>query len=632
MKQGDFINNTYRILQPLGSGGLGEVYLGYHENLRKYVVIKKIREYCRNLVNVRSEVDILKGLHHMYLPQVYDFVQVETEIFTVMDYISGQDLQQYVNQGVYFPEEQLVKWMKQLLEVLEYLHSRTPRILHCDIKPGNIMITEEGNVCLIDFNISLDGENNKDLVGISSSFASPEQAKKAEYKLRYGSGEGIELDPRSDLYSLGAVFYYLMTGVLPNAKRENFLEITELYHLYSDSLENIVAKAMYPEVKDRFKDASDMRKAVEHMYRWSNEYRRLNRLTWAVDIGFGVLVILFLAVSIIGWQGMKREAFSDACSSYIRQVEWLTYAGDTEEAKELLEAGTDLLSQESYQNQFSRNKKKKAGVLYAAARSACILGEYETAEEYLKEAVSLDSSEAEYYRDLAIACAENKNLRDARKALEEALFLGLSKSDVSLVKGEIALRSEDYETAYACAESAAESQDGEIQTRAAILAMSASEQLGNTGDCVTLLEQTADRLGGTEKIFWYRCAGELAYGLKDYETAQRCLLQVKESGLALVSDLYTLASAYEDDEQLDACKELLVELLKTYPENYRMYLQLSRVCYRLEMQKSAAVRSLAEAAEYYKKAEMYCEAAGEKPSADAQMVQMKNILVQSGQL
>ena len=109
----------------------------------------------------------------MYLPQVYDFVQIGTDVFTVMDYIPGHDLKYYLDRGQQFDEKQILIWLNQLLEVLEYLHTRSPKIIHCDIKPANIMITEEGNVCLIDFNISLDGENNKELVGLSTQFASP---------------------------------------------------------------------------------------------------------------------------------------------------------------------------------------------------------------------------------------------------------------------------------------------------------------------------------------------------------------------------------------------------------------------------------------------------------------------------
>lgn len=68
MYTGQLLNHTYRILEPLGQGGLGTIYLGYHENLQKYVIIKRIKDSCANRVNVRAEADILKSLHHRFLP------------------------------------------------------------------------------------------------------------------------------------------------------------------------------------------------------------------------------------------------------------------------------------------------------------------------------------------------------------------------------------------------------------------------------------------------------------------------------------------------------------------------------------------------------------------------------------
>ena len=145
----------YTIIRHLGKGGIGEIYLAYHENLRKQVIVKKVKDHCVDIMDSRIEVDILKNLHHRYLPQVYDFIQVNGGIYTVMDYIPGYDLEYYCNRQMHFSEEQLLFWMQQLLEVLDYLHTRKPPILHCDIKPANIMIQEDGDICLIDFNIRL---------------------------------------------------------------------------------------------------------------------------------------------------------------------------------------------------------------------------------------------------------------------------------------------------------------------------------------------------------------------------------------------------------------------------------------------------------------------------------------------
>ena len=149
------LNETYQIIRPIGKGGMGVVYLAYHLRLQKYVVVKRIAQNITGRLSARTEADILKNLHHPNLPQVYDFVQEGSSVYTVIDYIDGEDLGSYIRSGYVFSEQELVRWMRQLAQALEYLHSRTPPVLHMDIKPGNIMIDRQGNAVLIDFNISL---------------------------------------------------------------------------------------------------------------------------------------------------------------------------------------------------------------------------------------------------------------------------------------------------------------------------------------------------------------------------------------------------------------------------------------------------------------------------------------------
>lgn len=317
MREGDYIKGMYRIIRPLGSGGLGTVYLAYHENLQKQIVVKKVKDKIANLVDSRIEADILKSLHHMYLPQVYDFIQLEEGIFTVMDYIPGCDLKYYLSKGIKFEERQLVFWMKQLCEVLQYLHSRKPPVLHCDIKPENIMITPEGNVCLIDFNISLDGENNKDLVGVSSRYASPEQIQRAENIRWYGTGGSVRLDGRSDIYSLGAVFYEMVTGRPPRGGGEATCPVTDMPHTCSDALANIIRKAMEKNPSRRFASAARMGQALQHMEEWGSSFRKICFLVRAADVAAAALSIVLICTMAAGWQGMRREDFSDAYENYM---------------------------------------------------------------------------------------------------------------------------------------------------------------------------------------------------------------------------------------------------------------------------------------------------------------------------
>lgn len=264
---GEIIDHTYQIMQKIGSGGTGDVYLAYHIRLQKYVVVKRIKDNYVGQVNVRAEADILKHLKHTYLPQVYDFVQRERQVYTVMDYIEGCDMESYIRSGCLIDEDILIKWLRQLCEVLEYLHSRTPPIIHSDIKPANIMITKEGNVCLIDFNISLGGDDSSQISGISLPYASPEQYGKAVLYRNGQEHRHIILDGRTDMYSLGASFYYLMTGYPPAGPYERNISLAHQKIPYSEGLAAVIDKSMAPDSSGRYESMGQMLKAVNKIGR-----------------------------------------------------------------------------------------------------------------------------------------------------------------------------------------------------------------------------------------------------------------------------------------------------------------------------------------------------------------------------
>ncbi len=173
------IASTYEIIERLGSGGGGVVYLANHIRLNKKVVLKADkRELTAKPEILRREVDALKDLSNPYIPQVYDFFTENETVYTVIDFVDGESMDKPLKRGERFSQAQVIKWACELLDALSYLHSPThgtpPRgIVHSDIKPANIMLTPTGDVKLIDFNIALAlGEEN--VVGLSAGYASPE--------------------------------------------------------------------------------------------------------------------------------------------------------------------------------------------------------------------------------------------------------------------------------------------------------------------------------------------------------------------------------------------------------------------------------------------------------------------------
>lgn len=171
------IASTYEILSKIGSGGGGVVYLARHLRLEMLVVLKADKRRLSAAPEaLRREVDSLKKLTHQYLPKVYDFIEENGVVYTVMDYIEGESLDKPLKRGEVFSQPQVIGMADQLLRALIYLHSRPPHgILHADIKPANIMLTPQGDIRLIDFNIALAlGEKGAVRVGLSRGYASPE--------------------------------------------------------------------------------------------------------------------------------------------------------------------------------------------------------------------------------------------------------------------------------------------------------------------------------------------------------------------------------------------------------------------------------------------------------------------------
>ncbi len=170
------LEGTYTIIGPLGSGGTASVMLARHIRLQKDVVIKKTRAFVRDESRMRREVDILKNLRHSYLPQVLDYFVIGGYAYTVMDYIPGNTLFSIVSSKGRLPEDKVIKYARQLCEAVNYLHSQLVPIIHGDIKPENVIITPEDNICLIDFNISGISKDGKAYTyGYTDGYSAPEQ-------------------------------------------------------------------------------------------------------------------------------------------------------------------------------------------------------------------------------------------------------------------------------------------------------------------------------------------------------------------------------------------------------------------------------------------------------------------------
>ncbi len=262
LEQGTLLNGRYRIVDILGQGGMGSVYRALDENLGVEVAVKEnlftTDEYSRQF---RLEAVILASLRHQNLPRVTDhFVMEEYGQYLVMDYIEGEDLRQRMERLNTIPEEDAILVGAAVCDALSYLHTRRPPVLHRDIKPGNIKITPDGRVYLVDFGLAKLIQGSQTTTtgarAMTPGYSPPEQ---------YGTAR---TDPRSDIYSLGATLYASLTGNIPEDGLARVMENVQLTPIrkhnpkISRRLSAVIEKAMEAYPDDRYQTAEEFRRGL----------------------------------------------------------------------------------------------------------------------------------------------------------------------------------------------------------------------------------------------------------------------------------------------------------------------------------------------------------------------------------
>ena len=262
LERGTLLHKRYRIIEILGQGGMGSVYRAVDENLGVDVAVKEnlftTDEYARQF---RLEAVILANLRHPNLPRVTDhFVIGDQGQYLVMDYIEGEDLRQRMERMGNITEDDAILLGAAICDALSYLHTRKPPILHRDIKPGNVKITSEGHIFLVDFGLAkvLHGSQatTTGARALTPGYSPPEQ---------YGTAR---TDPRTDIYSLGATLYASLTGIIPEDGLARAMDNTQLTPLrkrnskISRRLSAAIEKAMGIDPSDRFQNADEFKRAL----------------------------------------------------------------------------------------------------------------------------------------------------------------------------------------------------------------------------------------------------------------------------------------------------------------------------------------------------------------------------------
>jgi serine/threonine-protein kinase len=264
MEEGTVLNNRYQLLERLGKGGMSDVFRARDLMLERYVAIKVLHEqYSLDdsfQTRFRQEARAAANLSHPNIVTVHDFGLDQGQLFIVMEHVPGKDLKTLLRQRGRYSVEEAIPLIVQACAGIGYAHRAG--LVHCDIKPHNMIVTPDARLKVTDFGIAralstILPDERADVVWGSPQYFSPEQAV------------GEAPSPASDVYSLGIVLYEVLTGALPFTAPTS--EELALLHLQADpiplseyvpdipsALEEIVMKVLSKEPAARYRTADQL--------------------------------------------------------------------------------------------------------------------------------------------------------------------------------------------------------------------------------------------------------------------------------------------------------------------------------------------------------------------------------------
>lgn len=253
---------------PIAKGGMGAIYKGTDPSGRTVAIKKVLAQYVLNTdirARFHQEVEILNRLDHPNIVKMFASFEIDGDIYLVMEFVNGRTLEEIVRSEGPLDEQRAISIMTEVLKPLAHVHQNG--IVHRDLKPSNIMVRNNGEVCLLDFGIAKDINSKGLTVGQltigTTGYMSPEQA------------EGLNIDGRSDIYSLGCVLYYLLTGRNAVNQQQNdhavrieiittdIPDIRKFRPNLSQHLYSVLKRATDKNMLKRFQSCDDFRRALQ---------------------------------------------------------------------------------------------------------------------------------------------------------------------------------------------------------------------------------------------------------------------------------------------------------------------------------------------------------------------------------
>jgi serine/threonine protein kinase len=290
----------YKILEKLGAGGMGVVYLAEDINLKRKVAIKflpkQISENSEDRERFKIEAQAAAALNHPNIATIHAIEEADNELFIVMEYIKGKELKEIVemHRNASLQKDEVIKIATQIADGLEAAHKEG--IIHRDIKSSNIMITERGVVKIMDFGLAkVIGSSKLTKLGSTVgtiAYMSPEQSA------------GDEVDNRTDIWSFGVVLYEMLTGKLPFRGDYDQAIIYSILNeepqpteKTEEGLDRVISKALKKDPEERYQTAGEMAEELREISQGGEVDRivtKQSKLSWIIAGAAAIVIVVAL--------------------------------------------------------------------------------------------------------------------------------------------------------------------------------------------------------------------------------------------------------------------------------------------------------------------------------------------------
>lgn len=589
--------NRYRVVAPLGRGGMGEVYLVVsNDQIRLQRAVKIINKGDHAKLNAFDEVEALRNLDNPGVPHIVEIKQNDNAFFIVQEYVRGKSFQIIVKENGKVPEETVLLWMQNMAQIMDDVHSQG--FLHLDIKPDNIMIQENGRAKLIDFGVAQNFKHhaagNRGLFG-SRYYTAPERLR------------GEPNDFRTDVFGYGATFYFLVLGERPPEIKANdeapiIMMKRKLESVQSPVIRFILQNCISFNPDRRYQKFSDiyadiLQRDLYNQAVLNEEHKRKSR--WYGIIAMFVAGAVLMSVGVFQMHTAKNRTYD----SLISQGE--TYMADSnlKKAKHCYQQAIKLKKSEpaGYQGLYETytangaynkviqgieellNTKPAMGdsaeLRYLLGNAYYENGDYDRAEYNLKKADDLEPSLEEHLVLGLTYCAQGR-YEKAQQVIQKMRRNGNNTDGADYLSGQISEKQgyqsdaiSDYKQVIS------ETKDHALKQRAILSLADLYRKRKSFDDEIQVLETAQSEDAFANNIPIREKLGEAYYyaaenrGTAYYQKAITQYRQLIESGFSSAQTYRNLAICYQKAGRYSQADATLDQMTAAYPDDYTGYMQ-----------------------------------------------------------